>query len=67
MARVKDWLIDMECYAFEAQEKGIHDVNEIVRYCRKQMGPVDERYIREMIEGRTHSDVQHQPCPLSGF
>jgi hypothetical protein len=67
MARVKDWLIDMESYAWEAQEKGITDVNGIVKYCKKHMGNVDERYIRELFEGRTRSEVQYKPCPLSGY
>ena len=67
MARVKDWLIDMESTAWEAQEKGITDVNDIVKYCKKNMKNCDEGYIRELVEGRTYSEVQYKPCPLSGF
>lgn len=67
MARVKDWLIDMESTAWEAQEGGLTDVNEIVKYCRARMGVIDERYIREMVEGRTIYDGQYEPCELSGF
>ena len=67
MARVKDWLIDMECVCWEAQEKGLTDVNEIVKYCKKNMKNCDEGYIRELLEGRSRSDVQYQPCPLSGY
>jgi hypothetical protein len=67
MARVKDWLIEMESFVWEAQEKGITDANAVVKYCKKYMGNVDERYIRELIEGRTYSEVQYKPCPLSGF
>lgn len=51
MAKVKDWLIDMEYHVFNAYENGINDINEIVRYCRKQMSsPVDESYIREVYD-----------------
>ena len=67
MARVKDWLIDMESYAWEAQQKGITDVNGIVKYCKKHMGSCDEGYIRELVEGRTHLKSTYVPCPLSGY
>lgn len=61
MARVKDWLIDMENYCFEAQEKGIENINEIVKYCRVKMGcPVDERYIREFCENRSFIDDYYE-------
>lgn len=66
MARVKDWLIDMESCVWEAQEKGLTDVNAIVKYCKKQMKNVDEGYVREMVEGRSHLP-DYEPCPLSGY
>lgn len=66
MARVKDWLIDMESCVWEAQEQGITDVNAIVKYCKKQMKNVDEGYVRDMVEGRSHLP-DYEPCPYSGF
>lgn len=66
MARVKDWLIDMECVCWEAQEKGLTDVNDIIKYCKKNMKNCDESYIRELVEGRSHLP-DYEPCPLSGY
>jgi hypothetical protein len=49
MARVKDWLIDMECAVHEALEQGHVDIKEIIMYCKKAIGHVDENYIRECV------------------
>lgn len=49
MARVKDWLIDMESAVGEALDKGFRDPKEIIQYCKKVLGKVDEDYIRECI------------------
>jgi hypothetical protein len=49
MARVKDWLIDMEGYAWEAIQKGL-SLNETIAYVKRNMKNVDESYIRQLYE-----------------
>lgn len=49
MARVKDWLIDMESCVGEALEKGLVDPKDIIQYCKKAIGKVDENYVRECV------------------
>jgi hypothetical protein len=47
MARVKDWLIDMESYTWEAIEKGL-SLNETIAYVRRNMKDIDSSYVEEI-------------------
>lgn len=49
MARVKDWLIDIESYTWEAIQKGM-SLNETIAYVKRNMKNVDESYIRQIYE-----------------
>lgn len=49
MAKVKDWLIDMESYTWEAIQKGL-DVKSTIAYVKRNMKNVDESYIRKIYE-----------------
>ena len=49
MARVKDWLIEMESTVGEALDRGLRDHMEIIKFCKKCIGNIDEQYIRECI------------------
>ena len=49
MARVKDWLIDMEGYTWEAIHKGL-TLKQTIEYVKKNMKNIDESYIRHIYE-----------------
>ena len=50
MARIKDWLIDMEESVYYALSKGITSHEEIVSFVKKSMDVCDEDYIRDVID-----------------
>lgn len=47
MARVKDWLIDMESYTWEAIEKGL-SLSETIAYVKRNMKHFDSSYVEEI-------------------
>lgn len=49
MARVKDWLIDIENYTWEAIQKDM-SLNETIAYVKRNMKNVDESYVRQIYE-----------------
>ena len=62
MARVKDWLIDMECAVGEAIEEGLRDPKEVIQYCKKAIGRVDENYIRECMNQYDDKYYPYEYC-----
>lgn len=49
MARVKDWLIDIESYTWEAIDKGL-SLKETIAYVKRNMKYIDESYIHQIYE-----------------
>lgn len=49
MARVKDWIIDMESYTWAAIEANL-SLKETIAYVKRHMKNVDESYIRRIYE-----------------
>jgi hypothetical protein len=47
MARVKDWLIDIESYTWEAIEKGL-SLKDTIAYVKRNMKNVDTSYVEEV-------------------
>lgn len=47
MARVKDWLIDMEELTWSAMQKG-YSISETIAYVRRHLKTIDENYIRQI-------------------
>ena len=62
MARVKDWLIDMECAVGDAIDKGLTDPKEILMFVRKQIGNADETYVRNLILQHGDFDQYYFQC-----
>ena len=62
MARVKDWLIDMEQAVGEALDRGLRDPKDILQYSKRVLGRVDENYIRECINQYEGPDYQYEYC-----
>lgn len=56
MARVKDWLIDMECYTFEAMDRGITNLDEIYAYVNRYV-MADRQYIKTLVESYMGEEV----------
>jgi len=46
MARVKDWMIDMDDYVYEACSRGM-SLKETLVYVRSQMKNVDSSYVEK--------------------
>ena len=44
MARIKDWLIDMEAYTWAAIEANL-SLNETIAYVKRHVNGVDEMYV----------------------
>lgn len=47
MARVKDWLMEMEELTWNAIERGM-SLSETISYVRKHLRVIDESYIRRI-------------------
>lgn len=49
MARIKDWLIDMEAYTWAAIEANL-SIKDTIAYVKAHVGMVDESYVRRLYE-----------------
>lgn len=47
MARVKDWMIDMEDYTWQAIQRGM-SLSETIVFVKKNLKSADESYIRRI-------------------
>lgn len=57
MARIKDWLLDIEYYVFEARQEGLTEVEDITSYVSRMMkGAVDSRYVEALLDNREVPD-----------
>ena len=56
MARVKDWLIDMEDAVYYALSKGLTSYEDIVSFVKKSIGVCDEDYICEYLLSYYYDD-----------
>lgn len=51
MAKMKDWMMDMESHIGDAYfDQGITDPDDVVEYVREKMNIIDERYIRQYLK-----------------
>ena len=56
MARVKDWMIDMESAVYDAIEKGFSTYDDVIAYVNTVMRNVDRGYVREVLENFNNPD-----------
>lgn len=53
MAKVKDWLIDIENYTWEAINEGL-SLKDTIAYVKRNMKNVDESYVRRLYEDNVY-------------
>lgn len=59
MAAIKDWLIDMENYTYEAIENGFTSLDDVVAYVNTYI-IADEKYIQQVLEAfHKEPDYEH--------